>query len=304
MHRGLPRHARYRHRDEPAGHREDQPNQWPGGAANVEDNHGQDDGRGGRGHESWSLGTADHLTVAGRAASQCAENLGVDHVDLFQIHRWDPETSDEETLAVLTELRLAGKIRHFGTSTYPAYRIVQAQWAARERELGSFTTEQPQYSILQRAAEAHVLPVAQEYALGVLAWSPLASGWLTGAVRTGQEVATNRSSFMPHRFDPEIPANRAKLKAVEQLIDIADQAGLSLIQLALGFVIAHPGVTSALIGPRTLEHLESQLAAADTVLTDDVLDAIDKVVAPGTDLAPEEKNDQPPSLLDPRLRRH
>ncbi|UUV36412.1 aldo/keto reductase [Amycolatopsis roodepoortensis] len=229
--------------------------------------------------------------------------LGVDHVDLYQIHRWDPKTSDEETLSALTDLRQAGKIRYFGSSTFPAYRIVQAQWAARELRMGRYVTEQPSYSILQRGIEAQVLPVTEEYGMGVLAWSPLASGWLSGAVREGREISTNRSAVMPQRFDLARPANRARLEAVERLIKVADQAGLTLIQLALGFVVAHPGVTSAIIGPRTLEHLESQLAAADTVLSADVLDAVDEIVAPGTDLAPEEKHDTPPALLDASLRR-
>ncbi len=229
--------------------------------------------------------------------------LQVDYVDLFQIHRWDPATSDEETLAALTDLQQAGKIRHFGTSTYPAYRLVQAQWAAGTARVRRFVTEQPSYSILQRGVERDVLPVAQEYGLGVLVWSPLASGWLSGAVRRDREVTTNRATFLPQRFDLAVPANRARMDAVEQLAALAEQAGLTLIQLALGFVTAHPGVTSALIGPRTPEHLTSQLAAAETVLTNDVLDAIDEIVAPGTDLAAHEKNDAPPALLDATLRR-
>ncbi len=229
--------------------------------------------------------------------------LGVDHVDLYQVHRWDPTTSDDETLSALTDLQRAGKVRYFGSSSFPAYRIVQAQWAAREHHLGRYVTEQPGYSILQRGIEAHVLPAAQDYGLGVLAWSPLASGWLSGAIREGREVTTNRSAFMPQRFDTSMPANRAKLDAVEQLAAVADLAGLTMIQLALGFVTAHPAVTSAIIGPRTMNHLHSQLAAADTVLPADVLDAIDAVVAPGIDLAPDEKNDTPPALLDPPLRR-
>jgi aryl-alcohol dehydrogenase-like predicted oxidoreductase len=229
--------------------------------------------------------------------------LGVDHVDLYQIHRWDPATSDEETLSVLTDLQREGKIRYFGSSTFPAYRIVQAQWAARERHLSRYVTEQPGYSILQRGIETHVLPVTEEYGLGVLVWSPLASGWLSGAVRKGQDINTNRSASLPERFDLGIPSNQARLDAVERLVKVAEQAGLTLIQLALGFVTAHPAVTSAIIGPRTLDHLHSQLAAADTVLSADVLDAIDEIVAPGVDLAPHEKFDTPPALLEPSLRR-
>lgn len=237
------------------------------------------------------------------ALEDSLRRLGVEHVDLYQMHRWDPTTSDEETLSALTDLQRAGKIRYFGSSTFPAYRIVQAQWASRERRMSRYVTEQPAYSILQRGIESHVLPVTEQYGLGVLAWSPLASGWLSGAIRDGREITTSRSTFMPQRFDTTIPANRAKLDAVEQLAKLAEQADLTLIQLALGFVTAHPAVTSALIGPRTLDHLRSQLAAADTVLSTEVLDAIDAIVAPGTDLAPDEKHDTPPALLDPALRR-
>jgi aryl-alcohol dehydrogenase-like predicted oxidoreductase len=237
------------------------------------------------------------------ALDNSLRRLGVDHVDLYQIHRWDPSTGDEETLSALTDLQRAGKIRHFGSSTFPAYRIAQAQWAAREHRLSRYVTEQPNYSILQRGVESHVLPVTEEYGLGVLVWSPLASGWLSGAIREGQDVTTNRSQFMPQRFDTTVPANRAKLDAVERLAEVAEEAGLTMIQLALGFVTAHPAVTSALIGPRTLDHLHTQLAAADTVLSADVLDAIDAIVAPGVDLAAHEKNDTPPALLDPALRR-
>ncbi|MEU2322928.1 aldo/keto reductase [Streptomyces althioticus] len=237
------------------------------------------------------------------ALDNSLRRLGVDHVDLYQMHRWDPTTSDEETLSALTDLQRAGKIRSFGSSTFPAYRIVQAQWAAREHRLGRYVTEQPSYSMLQRGIEAHVLPVTEEYGMGVLAWSPLASGWLSGAVRKGRDVTTHRSAILPERFDPSLPHNQARYDAVERLADVADEAGLTLIQLALGFVNAHPAVTAALIGPRTVEHLRSQLAAADTVLSADVLDAIDEIVAPGTDLAPGEKFDTPPALLDASLRR-
>jgi aryl-alcohol dehydrogenase-like predicted oxidoreductase len=237
------------------------------------------------------------------ALDNSLRRLGVDHVDLYQVHRWDPTTSDEETLSALTDLQRAGKIRYFGTSEYPAYRLVEAQWAADRHHLGRFVSEQPSYSILQRGAETEVLPVAQQYGLGVLTWSPLASGWLSGAVRTGRPVTTSRSGMMPERFDTSLPVNAAKAAAVEQLAKVAEQAGLTMIQLALGFITAHPGVTSALIGPRTLEHLDSQLAAADTVLSADVLDAIDEIVAPGIDLAPAEKHAVTPALTDPALRR-
>lgn len=237
------------------------------------------------------------------AVEDSLRRLGVDHIDLYQMHRWDPRTSDEETLSALMDLQRAGKVRYFGSSTFPAYRIVQAQWAARELRLSRYVTEQPSYSVLQRGVEAHVLPVTQEYGLGVLVWSPLASGWLSGAVRKGRDVTTHRSTVMRERFDPSLRANQDRFDAVEKLAGVADEAGLTMIQLALGFVTAHPGVTSALIGPRTMDHLRSQLAAADTVLPADVLDAIDKIVAPGVDLAAHEKHDAPPALLEASLRR-
>ncbi|MFT2017065.1 aldo/keto reductase [Streptomyces sp. 796.1] len=237
------------------------------------------------------------------AVDNSLRRLGVDHIDLYQVHRWDPTTSDEETLSALTDLQRAGKIRSFGSSTFPAYRIVQAQWAAREHHLGRYATEQPSYSILQRGIESDVLPVAEEYGLGVLVWSPLASGWLSGAIRANAPIATSRSTFMPDRFDTTTPANRARLDAVERLAEVAAAADLTLIQLALGFATAHPAVTSAIIGPRTLDHLHANLAAADTVLPADVLDAVDAIVAPGVDLAAHEKFDTPPALLDPALRR-
>lgn len=237
------------------------------------------------------------------ALEDCLRRLGVDHVDLLKVHRWDPTTGDEETLSALTDLQRAGKIRYFGSSTFPAHRIVAAQWAAREHHTSRYTVEEPGYSLLQRGAERDVLPVAEEYDMGVMVWSPLASGWLSGAVREGRAPATHRAQFMAARFDVSLPHNRARMDAVEKLVPIAEGAGLTLIQLALGFVTAHPAVTAALIGPRTVAHLSSQLDAADTVLPDDVLDAVDAVVAPGVDLAAHEKNDTPPALLDASLRR-
>ncbi|MHA3702210.1 aldo/keto reductase [Jatrophihabitans sp. YIM 134969] len=237
------------------------------------------------------------------ALDDSLRRLGVDHVDLYQVHRWDPTTSDEETLGALTDLQRAGKIQYFGSSQFPAHRVVEAQWTSERRALGRYVTEQLHFSLLNRGAEAEVLPVTEDHGLGVLVWGPLSSGWLSGAVRRGQEITTSRSTVMPARFDLDLPVNRAKLDAVERFAELADESGLTLIQLALGFVTAHRGVTSALVGPRTLEHLQSQLAAADTVLPADVLDAIDKIVAPGIDLAADEKIDTRPSLLDATLRR-
>ena len=231
--------------------------------------------------------------------------LGTDHIDLYQIHRPDPDTGIDETLSALTDLIRAGKIRYAGSSTFPPSQIVEAQWAAQRRDRERFVCEQPPYSILVRGIEDEVLPVCQRYRMGVIPWGPLGSGWLSGRYRKDQpQPASQRSGRLPHRFDMSLPGNQAKLEAAEQLAVLAEEAGLSLIHLALAFVINHPAVTSAIIGPRTMEHLDSQLGAADVVLTGDILDRIDKIVPPGTNLNPAaDRGYQPPSLADASLRR-
>ena len=223
--------------------------------------------------------------------------LQTDHIDLYQIHRPDPDTDIEETLSALSDLIHSGKVRAIGSSTMPASDIVEAQWVAERRGLERFRTEQPPYSILNRGIEAEVLPVVQRYGMGALVWSPLAKGMLTGRIRRDQETDLRRAARFTNFRD------ESRLDAVEKLIPLAAEAGLPLTHLAIAFAIAHPGVTSAIIGPRTLDHLHSQLAAADTVLPADVLDAIDEIVAPGVDLAPDEKIDTPPALLDAAQRR-
>jgi aryl-alcohol dehydrogenase-like predicted oxidoreductase len=230
--------------------------------------------------------------------------LGTDWIDLYQIHRPEPDTDIEETLGALTDLQRAGKIRAFGCSTFPAHAIVESQWASQRRGLGRFVTEQPPYSVLVRGIEADVLPVAQEHRMGVIPWSPLAGGWLSGRWRKGQDAPqSTRAARLPARYDLSIPANQAKLDAAEQLALLAEEAGLSLIHLALGFVLAHPAITAPIIGPRTMEQLESQLGAADVVLGKDVLDRIDEIVPPGHTFAPSDRGYQPPSLTDPERRR-
>jgi aryl-alcohol dehydrogenase-like predicted oxidoreductase len=230
--------------------------------------------------------------------------LGTDRIDLFQVHRPDWDTSDEETLGALTDLQRAGKILSFGSSTFPAHRIVEAQWTAEKRALSRYMTEQPAYSILMRGIERDVLPVAERYGMGVLTWSPLASGWLTGAV-TGDGATSARAQSLPMLFDMTVPANQRKLAAVQQLTGVAEEAGLTMVQLALGFSTAHPAVTAAIIGPRTTEQLRSQLAALDVVLAPDVLDAVDRIVEPGMDVAPNDRFEipEPAFTQTPRRRR-
>jgi aryl-alcohol dehydrogenase-like predicted oxidoreductase len=233
-----------------------------------------------------------------RALEDSLRRLGTDHVDLFQIHRPARDTDIEETLAALTDLMRAGKVRAIGTSSFEASAIVEAQWVAERRGLARFRTEQPTYSILNRGIEREILPICEAYGMGTLVYSPLAGGQLTGNYRRGEEPGTFRG-----RYPFAYLRDGRRLDAVEQLIPLAEDVGLSLTHLALAFVIAHPGVTSALIGPRTMEQLDDLLAGAETVLTDEILDRIDEIVAPGTDVGRLDMAYAPPAITDARLRR-
>jgi aryl-alcohol dehydrogenase-like predicted oxidoreductase len=239
-----------------------------------------------------------------REVEDSLRRLQTDWIDLYQMHRPDPGTDVEETLGALTDLQRQGKIRVFGSSTFPAHEIVEAQWVAERRGLGRFLTEQPPYSILVRGIETDVLPVAEKYGMGVIPWSPLAGGWLTGRYRKGQDIPeTHRAQRIPGRYDLSIPGNQAKLDAVEELAVLAEDAGLSLIHLALAFTLTHPAVTAPIIGPRTMEQLESQLGVVDVTLSVDILDRIDKIVPPGVSLNREDSGYIPPGLREPALRR-
>ena len=239
-----------------------------------------------------------------RECDNSLRRLGTDYIDLYQIHRPDPSADVDETLSALTDLIRAGKIRYAGSSTFPAAQIVEAQWVAERRGRERFVCEQPPYSIMVRGIEADVLPACQQYGMGVIPWSPLAGGWLSGRYRKGVDVpASTRARMLPQRFDLSLPGNQAKLEAAEQLAVLAEKSGLSLIQLALAFVIQHPAITSAIIGPRTMDHLEGQLEAADVTLDPAVLDRIDEIVPPGTNLNRPDGGYQPPALTTPSLRR-
>jgi aryl-alcohol dehydrogenase-like predicted oxidoreductase len=230
--------------------------------------------------------------------------LGTDWIDLYQIHRPEIDTDIDETLGALTDLVRAGKVRYIGSSTFPPSQIVEAQWVAERRNRERFVTEQPPYSILVRGVENEVLPTCQRYGMGVIPWSPLAGGWLTGRYRKGQELPTShRAQRIPQRYDMSLPGNQAKLEAADALAQLADEAGLSLIDMALAFVLEHPAVTAAIIGPRTMEQLESQLGAGDVELSSDVLDRIDEIVAPGTNLNPTDGGWQNPALSPTSRRR-
>jgi aryl-alcohol dehydrogenase-like predicted oxidoreductase len=239
-----------------------------------------------------------------RECENSLRRLGTDYIDLYQIHRPEPETDVDETLGALSDLIRAGKILYAGSSTFPAAQIVQAQWTAERRGRERFVCEQPPYSILVRAVEAEVLPVCQQYGMGVIPWSPLAGGWLTGRYRKDAEVpVSRRAQRLPQRYDLALPGNQAKLEAADQLAKLADEAGLTLIHLALAFTLSHPAVTAPIIGPRTMEQLESQLGAADVVLDSAILDRIDEIVPPGVNLNPGDRGYDTPALADPSRRR-
>jgi aryl-alcohol dehydrogenase-like predicted oxidoreductase len=218
-----------------------------------------------------------------KAVEDSLRRLGTDYIDLYQVHRPREDTDVEETLSALTDLVHQGKIRYFGSSTFPASQIVEAQWVARDRGLERFKTEQPPYSMLVRGIEADVLPTAQRHGMGVIPWSPLAGGWLSGRYRKGQDTpASTRADRLPHRYDLSLPGNQRKFEAADALGALADDVGIPLIEIAIAWVINHPAVTAAIIGPRTMEHLESQLPAATRQLDAALLDRIDDIVPPAT----------------------
>ena len=231
------------------------------------------------------------------AVEHSLRRLQTDYIDLYQVHRPDPSTDIEETLSALSDLIHSGKVRAVGTSAMPASDIIEAQWVAERRGLERFRTDQPPYSILSRGIEREVLPIAQRYGMGILVWGPLGQGMLTGRVRKGQQTDLRRAGLLKALNDER------RIDAVEQLIPLAEKAGLPMTHLALAFAIAHPDVTSAIIGPHTTEQLDDLLASADVTLTDDILDQIDEIVPPGTDVGTLDQAYLPPALQNSSLRR-
>jgi aryl-alcohol dehydrogenase-like predicted oxidoreductase len=239
-----------------------------------------------------------------REVEASLRRLQTDWIDLYQVHRWDPWTDHEETLSALSDLVAHGKVRYLGSSTYPAAQIVKAQWVARDRKLQRFVCEQPPYSILARGVEADVLPTCHELGMGVICWSPLGGGWLSGRWRKGSdELTSRRAALIPQRYDLSIAANQAKLEAADALAQLAEESGMPLIHMALAFVIRHPAVTAAIIGPRTLEQLDSQLGAVDERLDTALLERIDEIVAPGLNINPTDAGWTNPALAPAARRR-
>ncbi|UQA93820.1 aldo/keto reductase [Streptomyces halobius] len=234
-----------------------------------------------------------------RAVEDSLRRLGTDHIDLYQAHRPDPATDIDETLAALSDLVRSGKVRAVGSSTFPAEQIVEAQWAAERRGHVRFRSEQPPYSMLARGVENAVLPTTRKYGMGVLSWGPLSAGWLSGRDLS----ASSRAGLESHKFDLAIPENARKAEAVTALSKVAAEAGLPLPHLATAFVRAHPAVTSVIIGPRTLDQLNSLLNGSEVTLSADILDRIDAIVPPGTDLNRADSYYVPPAIADASLRR-
>jgi aryl-alcohol dehydrogenase-like predicted oxidoreductase len=232
-----------------------------------------------------------------QAVEGSLRRLRTDHIDLYQAHRPDDSVDLEETLSALTDLVRSGKVRAIGTSDFPASMQVEAQWTSERRGLERFRTEQPTYSILNRGIEREVLPVAQRYGMGTLVWSPLAGGMLTGRFRKGQPTDLARANMFRHNQDER------RIDAVEEVVALSEDVGIPMTHLAMAFAVAHPGVTSALIGPRSMEQLDDLLAGADVALTDEVLDRIDAIVPPGTDVGRLDQQYAPPAVLDATLRR-
>jgi aryl-alcohol dehydrogenase-like predicted oxidoreductase len=238
-----------------------------------------------------------------REVEDSLRRLQSDYLDLYQIHRPSPDTDIDDTLGALTDLVRAGKVRYIGSSTFPAHEIVEAQYVARDRGRERFVTEQPPYSVLTRAIERDVLPVCEKYGMGVIPWSPLAQGWLSGRFRKGSEVTSRRAQLLPQRYDMSLPENQHKLEAADALGQLADEAGMTLVHLAVAFVMNHPAVTAPIIGPRTMEQLETQLGAAAVVLSDEVLDRIDEIVPPGLTILQSDHGYEPPSITEKHTRR-
>jgi len=237
-----------------------------------------------------------------RAVEDSLRRLDTDYIDLYQMHRPDQHTDLDETLAALSSLVRDGKVRAIGCSTFPPEMIVDAHWIAETRGHHHFRTEQPRYSIFSRTIETDVLPLAQRLAMGVLTYGPLSGGWMSG--REDPTKGHRPSGPGARAFDISVQANQAKLEAVEPLSRLAAEAGMPITHLATAFVRAHPAVTSVIIGPRTPEQLDDLLAGSDVVLTDEVLDRIDEIVAPGTELNPADHYVLTPlAIEDKRLRR-
>lgn len=221
-----------------------------------------------------------------REVENSLRRLQTDYIDLYQIHRPDPETPIDETLRALDDLVASGKVRYIGSSTFAAWEIVEAHWASDKHDLARFDCEQPPYSIFVRGIEREVLPACKKYGIGVIPWSPLNRGWLAGKYRQGQPIDPESRVGRNDAFidSPDSPTGRKKLELVEQLIPMSQELGASLAQYALAWTLANPVITAPIIGPRTMQQLEDNLPALDVKIPQAHLQRIDDLVPLGTDL--------------------
>src|SRR6266540_4350684 len=248
-------------------------------------------------------------------ASKVHGEMGLARNDRGNSRMWiarEVESSLRRLQTDRTDLQRQGKIRYAGCSTYPAWMVVESHWVAERRGLARFVCEQPPYSIFVRHNEVDLFPVTQQYAMGVIVWSPLAGGWLTGKYRKDESIPAGsraerystrfKDSPVARRFDMSRPANQRKLDLVEELAKVAADAGVSMTHMAHAFALSHPAVTSAIIGPRTMDQLEDALAGADVRLDESTLDAIDEICPPGTTLESSDRGWAPP-WMEPEARR-
>jgi aryl-alcohol dehydrogenase-like predicted oxidoreductase len=243
-----------------------------------------------------------------RACEESLARLDMDYLDIYYLHKPDPATDLDESLGAMSDLVHQGKVRMVGISTFPADHIVEVSWASARRGHVMPKVEQPPYSILNRHIEREFLPTCDRYGLGVMVWGPLNSGFLTGKYQRDEtpppHSRSTRSPTPRAAFDRSRPEVVRKLEIVDRLGHLASEAGVPLTHLALAFAVEHPTVTAAIIGPRTREQLEELLPAAALRLEPDLLDEIDDLVAPGTDVDPlTDAGWTPPWLADATKRR-
>jgi len=199
------------------------------------------------------------------------KRLQTDYIDLYQIHRPEANTPIDETLRALDDLVRAGKVRYTGTSTFPAWEIIESLWVSRDLGLNRFVTEQPPYHLLDRSIERELVPLAQSYGLAILPWSPLARGFLSGKYRRGQEipgesrVARDMQGPMAERTKRHF--SELAYAVLDEVEAIAKEKNATDSQIALAWCMNQPAITSPIIGPRTMDHLKDNLAAADVVIT-------------------------------------
>jgi aryl-alcohol dehydrogenase-like predicted oxidoreductase len=222
-------------------------------------------------------GLSRHHIITGCEAS--LRRLRTDHIDLYQVHEWDGATPLEETLAALDHLVTSGKVRYVGASNYSGWQLLKALGTADRIRAPKFVSEQIYYSLQARDAEYELIPAAVDQGLGVLVWSPLAGGLLSGKYRRDQRPSEG-SRQLTDWNEPPVHDQEKLYDTVEVLVSVGEAHGVSAAQVALAWLLGRPGVTSLVVGARTAEQLTDNLAAAELTLTDDERARLDEVSAP------------------------